>query len=307
MPPSEAIDVTQPVADSDSEDTYSTIAQDFIDSDNNVEYDGESEQKEAPAVKEDVRDEEMDALAAEPEGEPADVEDDEPQPETDTAEPKLEPQKEPEPEMQPEPEPTPEVQVESVKQQPEPEPQQTEEQILQARQEALGELTKRFALTEDDEQNMLTNPGEVLPKFAAQLYLDVYDQVVRTVMGSLPAKVSEVISMQSAIDQATNAFYDSWKGKLDKGNKLHNDTVMRIATVYRQLNPKVSQEQFTAEVGAQSLMALGIPFNEIVDQAVPETPKPHRPARPTAVTPPPQPRQMNEYELMAEEMLADDS
>ena len=155
---------------------------------------------------------------------------------------------------------------------------------------------------------MAMEPEKVLPKMAAQVYMTAYENIVKAISQAMPGMIQSTMATQSAVERATDEFYGKWT-KLDRNNPEHNARVQRIATVYRQMNPTASQEQFIAEVGAQALMALGIPFADIVDAPAPEAQqKPFVPAAPTGAAPVrAAPKPMNAYEVLAEELLNDDS
>lgn len=185
----------------------------------------------------------------------------------------------------------------------EPEPGESYETL---RANALVELEKDFTISEEDAQTLVTEPEKVLPKLAAQIYMVAYENATKSVMAALPQMIRQTTSQQAAAESATKTFYEKWD-KLDSSNKKHSETVARIATVYRQVNPMATAEQFIAEVGAQSLLALGIPFAEIIDSPPVETPPAFQPAAPSgAAAVPRAPKTLGAYEVMAEEFLTDD-
>ena len=207
-----------------------------------------------------------------------------------------------EPEAEAAAEAKPEAQEqESVK---EPEPVVDYETL---RSEALVEMEKEFSIAEDDAQALVTEPEKVLPKLAAQVYMRAYENATKSIMAAMPQVVNNILSQNTAIEAATNAFYSKWP-KLDRNNPQHTEAVNRIGSVYRQVNPKASAEQFTAEVGAQVSMALGIPFEEIIDAPPTETQKPFVPAAPArGSNPPAQEKPKGQFEAFAEEFIDDDS
>jgi hypothetical protein len=186
----------------------------------------------------------------------------------------------------------------------EPEPTKSYDAL---RAEALVTLEKDFAISEDDAQTLVTEPEKVLPRLAASIYMAAYENATKSIMAAMPKLISQTITHQSAAATATNDFYGKWD-KLDRNNSKHADTVNRIGLVYRQVNPNASQEQFTAEVGAQALLALGIPFTEIIDAPPIETPRAFVPAAPAGAAPtPPPPKSLSAFESLAEEFIDEDS
>ena len=195
----------------------------------------------------------------------------------------------------------PEVQTTESDEKESPEPGKSYETL---RTEALVELEEDFAISEEDAQTLVVEPEKVLPKLAADLYMRAYENITKSINAALPQMIAQTIAHNTALDQATASFYAKW-AKLDANNSKHTETVNRIGVVYRQVNPKASQEQFIAEVGAQALLALGIPFAEIVD--APPVEKPFVPAAPAAAAPMKVPKVLGMWEEMADELIDDDS
>lgn len=192
----------------------------------------------------------------------------------------------PEPEaVAPEVDPQQQTQQDAPEAQPEAPAQPAEESATAEpvdfsamRTEALQEIEARYAISEEDVQTLGTDPEKILPKLAARVYMDAFENISQGLMASLPRMIQSVMQMQTAAQEGESEFYGKWEGRLDKANKDHRATVQRIANVYAQVNPTATRERFIAEVGAQALMALGIPFEQIVDEIEDETP-------PTAFTP----------------------
>jgi len=194
-------------------------------------------------------------------------------------------------------------------QQPEESPAETPAEPVdyaKMRADAATEIQERYALSEEDVQLMTTEPEKVLPKMASRLYMDVFENVTQGIMGAIPGMIQQTILSQEAVRQADNAFYGKWNGKLDAGNNDHKAMVDRVGAVYRQVNPNATKDQYIAEVGAQVLMALGIPFQDIVDAPAGDVIPPVTPATPAAITPPTTPRKMNQFESLSEEFLDED-
>lgn len=294
---------TTPVADASDSNVFAKLAEEHDADDLITDYgvdeateeaEVESLEEETPSGEEVLDDEEMSPLAAEAEEESTEAE--------------LDPTETPTPEVEAAAE-TPEVQETESEVVPEvvakaPEPDKSYEAL---RTEALVELeSKTFAISEEDAQTLVTEPEKILPKLAARVYMEAFENAQRSVMTALPQMILQTMSAQTAMTQATDGFYAKWP-KIDRGDAKHAQTVGRIGQVYRQLNPTATAEQFTAEVGAQALLALGIPFDEIIDAPPVETPKPFQPASPSGTARrvvAAKPNGM--WETMAEELLTDD-
>lgn len=175
------------------------------------------------------------------------------------------------------------------------------------RTNAEAEIQARYAMSEEDAALMVTEPEKVLPKLAATLYMDAFESISQGLMSALPGMIQQTIQNQQTVSQAEDAFYGKWEGKLSKTDATHKAIIDRVGAVYRQVNPQATSEQYIAEVGAQALMALGIPFQDIIDAPPEITPPPATPAKPGGITPPVVPKPTNEFATLAEEFLEDDN
>lgn len=179
-------------------------------------------------------------------------------------------------------------------------------QYSDQRGKAHNELVQHFSINEEDAGLLQTEPDKVLPKLAANLYLDVFEAVVKTVQGMMPSQVQNVMQTQTVNQKNETDFFGAWN-KLDRGNAEHTNMLTRIGTAYRQLNPQATKEQFIQEVGAQAMVALRIPLEADAPSTVAPAPAPHRPAAPAAHSQPAaKGKELNEYEQLANELLEDD-
>lgn len=184
---------------------------------------------------------------------------------------------EPEKEEQP---PTEEV-VEEVAEAPAVDDKtQTPEEQEEVRKQAREELTKHFALDEKDVERFQDNPGEVLPELAADLYLQVYENVVNGIVAALPRMIEGVQNQQRAVASAEDQFYGKWKQLNTAEGKAQ---VKRLGNFYRQANPNATLEEFIQDVGLQASIALKLPIEgyagtEETPPAAPVTPPSAPPA-----------------------------
>lgn len=155
---------------------------------------------------------------------------------------------------------------------PEPEFDMTE-----ARQSALAELEKRYALSQEDADAMISEPEKVLPKLAGQMYMDVFEGVLSAVQTMLPQAFTQFNQSYAAQQKDEADFYDAWPAL-----KEHADRVLPIGKMYRQLNPQASKEQFIQEVGLQAMLALKLPIEGITQAPQQQTQQ----ATPGAYAPP---------------------
>lgn len=271
----------------------------------------------------------------------ADLLDEEP-PVVDEAEPEPEPEpeaEEPEPEEPPaeeEPEPVegepeqpaeesvaeelaakePEVEIPEAPEEPQDTrtPEEVAQEVQKARETAHEKLTEQFKMTEEQEEVFATDPGTVLAKMAADLYLDLYDSMMAGIQQQMPTYVATILQQQNAQTRAEQAFFKAWP-QLAKPE--YRATIDRISDAYRAQNKSAKPEDAIREIGAQAWVALKLPLDELLALTQPKgngkaAPEPtavveHVPAGTGAARGnAPAPRRLNEYEQFAEEFIDDD-
>lgn len=182
----------------------------------------------------------------------------------------------------------------------------TPEEIKAARGKAVDELAKRYTLSEDEADELVRSPETAYPKFAAKLFMDVFEAVAVNMQKTMPSMIQQVNDTQSNQQKAENAFYSA-NPQLDRAK--HADTVNRIANVYVQLNPKATKEQIFKDVGVQAMYMLGInpvaPTAASAAPAVPSTP-PYTPAGAGNTASRSVKAAGNEWSQMADELLSED-
>lgn len=184
---------------------------------------------------------------------------------------------------------------------------QTPEQVQQRYMEWRGQtedlLAKHhYALKQEQIDELDTNPAEFIAKMQARVYLDAVTAVLTQVTQHLPRMIQQQNELSAHSVSNESQFYDRWP-KL----REHADTVLRVGAVYRQLNPSASMEDFINEVGAQTMVAMRIPPDEMQQQVngkQPVAPKVTAPFVPATATPaggapPSQPKNM--FEQLNEE------
>lgn len=146
----------------------------------------------------------------------------------------------------PPPETEPEVQATT---------QVTPEQRAELRSQALQSLATRYALSEDDAREFEMNPEKALPKLAANLHLQVYEQVVSTVMQQIPGVVNTLTTQRVTAEQKENEFYSEYEDL-----RPYKDQVLQVAQMWTQMNPKtkLTPKQRSAEIAKFARAALGL-------------------------------------------------
>lgn len=160
---------------------------------------------------------------------------------------------------------------------PEPVPAEPQPDFAALRQQAVDDLTKTYAISEEDAETMVENPEKILPGLLARVHTDVYSQVLSQVIGSLPQMVQGLMGQADSINSAERQFYDAFP-QLNKPE--HRSTVEQVTTMYRQMHPEFdfggNLEQAIQDIGrhASFMLQLEIP------QAAAPAPIPAIPAVP---------------------------
>ena len=170
------------------------------------------------------------------------------------------------PETKPEPKPPEaaptQVQEPAPAPQPPVEPQAkpagppTTEELLKVREDIRKQIRDRYTVPDEQKEALLTEPEKVLPDMASRIMMDTYDAVMASVVQQLPQLVAAVQQQFQASSSLEQRFYQAWPKLKDP---KFRETIRRVATTYRQLNPKAKPEQFIKEVGAQASFILGVP------------------------------------------------
>jgi len=167
-----------------------------------------------------------------------------------------------------------------------PEAQPTPEQITEYyqgwRKNTEDVLAKtHYRLSQEQVDELDTNPVEMLPKVMAKVYLDAVTATLAQVASNFPRMVNEVLERNKVGDSREELFYQAWPDL-----KGEAKTVLRIAGAYRQMNPGATTDDFIREVGAQAMVTLRKPIPGMTANGAGEIQVPAKPFKPAAATPP---------------------
>jgi len=163
-------------------------------------------------------------------------------------------------------------------------PEKIEEKLAEERKKLVAELEKRFAISEEEAEELIAEPQKVLPRFKAQLMVELYENLLRAVHTTVPAIVDSVQQYRSQADEYERAFFERWPELKDE---KYQDALLRMATAYRQANPDASPEDFIEEVGAQAMVRFKITPKGGGEERLPEG---KRKMRDVEKTPPSRPK-----------------
>lgn len=174
--------------------------------------------------------------------------------------------------------PAPEATKEVVKE-PEPpaQPQQTEAERQALRGQVVTQLAQQYQLSKEEAESFEVNPSEALPKFAAELHMRVYDDVVRSLTQQMPRLMDYHLQAKQESAKHEDAFYSSWPEL-----KGYQKEVLQIAQMWRSMNPQADEAAAIQAIGKLATSALDIPRTS----AAASEPPPSAPANVTRSTPP---------------------
>jgi hypothetical protein len=189
----------------------------------------------------------------------------------------------------------------------EPSPSPAPAPVQVTREESVGKIAEMLAIkSEDDIELLRTEPEKVLPKLMAGLFYDMHATIMRQVQEQMPQYIQHHDTRAVQVKQAADEFYQAWPAL-----KEHSAIVNVVAKVYKGLNGNVDRATAIKEIGAMAMIKAKIPFDWESGAATP----------PAAVAPAPKPvapggiggsgspaaQPNNPFELLAEELLIDDS
>jgi hypothetical protein len=143
-----------------------------------------------------------------------------------------------------------------VPQEAQPPARLTEDQLKEARTSWIGQLATSYALSEEDVQAFESEPEKVLPRFAARLHAKAVEDAVTHALARVPEMVQAQITQLRSGWQREATFYRQWP---QLRNPQYANTVAILARTYAQVHPQATLEEFTRNVGAQAMVALGLP------------------------------------------------
>lgn len=136
--------------------------------------------------------------------------------------------------------------------------------------------TQHYNLSEEQAEQLASEPEKVIPRLAAKLHMEVMQNSVAIVMKVLPQLMQSATAAQTAEQQAVDKFYTQWPEL-----KEYHSEVVRFGRAYRQLNPKATLDQMIRDVGAQVVVANQLNVADRTNgAAAPVAPSPVTPAAP---------------------------
>jgi len=147
------------------------------------------------------------------------------------------------------------------------------EEQAQRRERFRSSLEEHYqrSLTEDDRNNLITDPAQVVPKMMANAHMAIVEATIYGVMQEMPNVVRNYLARDSQQKRDEQEFFSMHK-ELD--NAEGRAAAGRIAAAYLNANPAAKREVAIKEIGALTRQAMGIG----VTAPVPMPPPPPSPA-----------------------------
>lgn len=150
------------------------------------------------------------------------------------------------------------------------------------RTNAETELAKgHFALPADLAEQAEADPAkfatETLPRLAAKVYLDAVTAAVSAIQSYMPGYIGQQLEARSAYAKAEDDFFSAWP---QLNRVLHTAKVAELGRTWRAMNPKATKEDYIKNVGALSVLQLGLPLQAtpaVAPAPVVAPPRPHVP------------------------------
>jgi hypothetical protein len=121
------------------------------------------------------------------------------------------------------------------------------------REQAVSELTKVYAIPEEDIPRIMTEPETVLPRLMAQMHANIYEAAVQTVVSQLPQIMQMVTTRETESAKAKSAFFERWPDLAPFEQEL-----IPMVQTYRALNPGAPVQTLIEQVGASAMFMKGL-------------------------------------------------
>lgn len=134
-------------------------------------------------------------------------------------------------------------------------PEELQAKQKEARATTVEALAQHYSLSDEDATTLITDPGAIMPKLRAEMFMDTFDAVMSGVTKAIPGIIQNLQQETSARTEAEDSFYTG-NPLLNKAE--HAATVNRLASAYLNAVPNATPELMIKEVGVQAMFLLGI-------------------------------------------------
>lgn len=131
------------------------------------------------------------------------------------------------------------------------------ERAIEAQRPQMLELVAKnlYPLSEEDLTAVNTEPEKILPQLMARVHVNAVQGVLRHIAQQMPVVFNGLYEARERNRTMEDSFYRAWP-QLDKAK--HQQQIVQVGRVWRQMNPGGSTEDFVKQVGAQVVFLNGL-------------------------------------------------
>lgn len=141
--------------------------------------------------------------------------------------------------------------------------QLTEEEVQAQRQQYMESYAEKFKLSEEEIDELRTEPEKVLPKMLAKVHTETMEYVVNLMRHNLPQMVNQQLQVSKSNADVEEQFFGKFP---ELKNKKAVKTAERIARAYRQVNPDAPANEVIDQVGFMTWKQLGLPMDKLAER-----------------------------------------
>jgi len=129
-----------------------------------------------------------------------------------------------------------------------------------ARAEVVKNITERYQFNEEQIEQMATEPHLVMPKLAAEMYVDIYEAIYHGIVTTMPGLMRQTMNNDNGNREKEEAFYTAHPTIQEhiKNNPLEAKQLASIGKFWRDQNPEATREQAIAGIGRLAMASFNL-------------------------------------------------
>lgn len=139
----------------------------------------------------------------------------------------------------------------------------TAEQIETARNEYIDSIAEKFAITDEEADQLRTEPEKVLPRLLAKTHTQALEQAVAIMRQNLPQLVGSQLTQQSTAKEVEGKFFGKYP---ELKSKKAMRTAEKMAKAYRSANPDADLDEVMDNVAFMTWKKLGLPMDKLSER-----------------------------------------
>lgn len=141
--------------------------------------------------------------------------------------------------------------------------QMTPEQLEEARNQYIDSIADKFSISDEEADQLRTEPEKVLPRLLAKTHTQALEQAVAIMRQNLPTLVGSQLSQQSTAKEIEQKFYGKYP---ELNSKKAEKVTERMAKAYRSANPDADLDEVMDNVALMSWKKLGLPMEKLSER-----------------------------------------